>query len=66
MHHGYSHRLLDPDDAFIAARFTSLAIVHTELGILDEVFAYHQKTNTFRPRRKGGRAGNPYSSMAGL
>ena len=34
-------KLLGPDDGFIVASLTTLGIVHTELGNLDEAFAFH-------------------------
>ena len=59
-------KLLSPDDALIAASLTTLGIVHTELGNLDEAFAYHQKALDIRLRTKSDRIGNSYSNMASL
>ena len=58
--------LLGPDDALIAASLTTLGIVHTELGNLDEAFAYHQKAIDIRLKTKSDRIGNSYSNMASL
>ena len=59
-------RLLGPDDGFIAASLTTLGIVHTELGDLDEAFAYHQKAIDIRLRTNSDRIGNSYSNMSSL
>ena len=59
-------KLLSPDDALIVASLTTLGIVHTELGNLDEAFAYHQKAIDIRLRTKSDRIGNSYSNMASL
>ena len=59
-------QLLNPDDGFIAASLTTLGIVHTELGNLDEAFAFHQKAIDIRLRTKSDRIGNSYSNMSSL
>lgn len=59
-------KLLGPDDGFIAASLTTLGIVHTELGNLDEAFALHQKAIDIRLRTNSDRIGNSYSNMSSL
>ena len=58
--------LLGPEDPFIAASLTTLGIVHTELGDLDEAYAYHNKAIDIRLRTKSDRIGNSYSNMSSL
>ncbi|KAL8781443.1 MAG: hypothetical protein Q9213_005995 [Squamulea squamosa] len=58
--------LLGPDDPFIAASLTTLGIVHTELGDLNESYAYHSKAIDIRLRTKSDRIGNSYSNMSSL
>ncbi|KAL8736414.1 MAG: hypothetical protein Q9166_000206 [cf. Caloplaca sp. 2 TL-2023] len=58
--------LLGPDDAFIAASLTTLGIVHTELGNLNEAYAYHNEAIDIRLRTKSDRIGNSYSNMSSL
>ncbi|KAL8936576.1 MAG: hypothetical protein Q9216_004861 [Gyalolechia sp. 2 TL-2023] len=58
--------LLGPEDAFIAANLTTLGIVHTELGNLDEAYAYHNQAIEIRLRAKSDRIGNSYSNMSSL
>ena len=59
-------KLLGPDDGFIAASLTTLGIVHTELGNLDEAFDLHQKAIDIRLRTDSDRIGNSYSNMSSL
>ena len=59
-------KLLDPDDGFIAASLTTLGIVHTELGNLDQAFESHQKAIDIRLRTNSDRIGNSYSNMSSL
>lgn len=59
-------KLLGPDNGFIAASLTTLGIVHTELGNMDEAFAFHQKAINLRLRTDSDRIGNSYSNMSSL
>lgn len=59
-------KLLGPDDGFIAASLTTLGIVHTELGNLDEAFAFHQKAIDIRLKTNNDRIGNSYSNLSSL
>ncbi len=59
-------KLVGPDHGLIAASFTTLGIVHTERGDLDEAFTYHQKAIDIRLRTNSDRIGNSYSNMASL
>lgn len=58
--------LLGPDDPFTAASLTTLGIVHTELGDLDEAYGYHNQAMKIRLRTKSDRIGNSYSNMSSL
>ena len=58
--------LLGPDDAFIAASLTTLGIVHTELGNLEQAYQYHNRAIDIRLRSKSDRIGNSYSNMSSL
>lgn len=59
-------KILGPDDPFIAASLTTLGIVHTELGNLEEAYSYHNKAIEIRLRTKSDRIGNSYSNMSSL
>ena len=63
---GIRKSLLGPEDPFIAASLTTLGIVHTELGNLDEAYDYHQKAIEIRLKTKSDRIGNSYSNMSSL
>lgn len=59
-------KILGPDDPFIAASLTTLGIVHTELGNLEESYSYHNKAIEIRLKAKSDRIGNSYSNMSSL
>ena len=58
--------LLGPDDAFIAASLTTLGIVHTELGNLEQAYQYHNRAIDIRLTSRSDRIGNSYSNMSSL
>lgn len=59
-------KLVAPDDGLIAASFTTLGIVHTELDNLDLAYTYHQRAIDIRLESKSDRIGNSYSNLSSL
>lgn len=58
--------LLGPNDPFVAASLTNLALAHTELGNLEEAYEEHTKAIELRLSRNSDRIGNSYSNMSSL
>lgn len=59
-------KILQPDDAFLAAGYVNIGLAHTELGLLDQARESLQKSIDIRFQHDSNRIGNSYSNMASL